>query len=228
MTIRNWIKFFWNAIWIGGGITAVLGIFIRWDAFSPYIESGEIGEFIAAFLWMVVLGFTMSIVSQAGFFAYLTIHQIGVNLFRSIRLWNWVQVLIILVVIFDLVVFRFKPSADSTSQFLLYLLLLFILLATAFVTAYFKAKWTTKQTFISALFFMIAITTLEWLPALMVQKGNVDSWVTLLLFPLLAVNAYQLLMLPKYNKKSEEDRARLLERRAARQQQNKTSKSKAK
>ena len=55
---------------------------------------------------------------------------------------------------------------------------------------------------------MIVITTLEWLPALMVRSGNIDSWVTILLFPLLAVNAYQILMLPKYNRQSDEDKAK--------------------
>ena len=219
MTIRNWIKFFWNALWIGGGITGILGLFIRWDAFQPYIAAGEIGEFFAAFVWMVFLGFTMSVVSQAGFFAYLTIHQIGVNLFRSLRLWNWVQVLIIAIVIFDLIFFRFKPAAETTEQFVLYMFLLLILLASALVTAHFKAKWTNKGAYVSAIFFMVVVTTLEWLPALMVQKGNIDSWVTLLLFPLLAVNAYQILMLPKYNAKSEEDRKKLEERRAERRKQ---------
>src|SRR5690606_11348658 len=115
-----------------------------------------------------------------------------------------------------LIVFRFMPNAETAAQGWLYAGLLAILIGTALVTAYFKAKWTTKSTFISALFFMIAVTTLEWLPALMVQAGNVDSWVTLLLFPFLAVNAYQLLMLPKYNAKSDEDRDKLAARRAAR------------
>jgi KinB signaling pathway activation protein len=219
VTIRNWFKFFWNALWIGGGITGILGLFIRWDAFQPYIVAGDFGEFIAAFVWMVFLGFTMSVVAQAGFFAYLTVHQFGVNIFRSLTLWNWVQLLIIVVVFFDLIFFRFKPAADTTGQFMMYLLLLLILIAAALVTAHFKAKWTKKSAYISALFFMIVITTLEWLPALMVQKGNIDSWVTLLLFPLLAVNAYQILMLPKYNAKSEEDRKKLEARRAERRKQ---------
>ncbi|MFC4411908.1 KinB-signaling pathway activation protein [Chungangia koreensis] len=219
MTIRNWFKFFWNALWIGGGITGILGLFIRWDAFQPYIAAGDYGEFFAAFVWMVFLGFTMSVVAQAGFFAYLSVHQFGVNMFRSLRLWNWVQLLIITVVIFDLIFFRFKPAADTTGQFIMYLFLLLILLISAFVTARFKAKWTKQGAFISALFFMIVITTLEWLPALLVQKGNIDSWVALLLFPLLAVNAYQILMLPKFNAKSEEDRKRLEARRAERRKQ---------
>ena len=217
MTIRNWVKFFINAILIGGGITGVLGLFIRWDdVFAEAFQNGQWGEFIAGFAWMVVVGITMSMIAQMGFFAYLTIHQFGVNMFRTLRLWNWVQLLIIAIVIFDLVVFRFVPNAETAAQGWLYAGLLAILIGTSLVTAYFKAKWTNKSTFISALFFMIAVTTLEWLPALMVEAGNIDSWVTLLLFPFLSVNAYQLLVLPKYNAKSEEDRQKLEERRAKR------------
>ncbi len=217
MTIRNWVKFFINAILIGGAITGILGLFIRWDdVFAEAFANGQWGEFFAGFAWMVVVGVTMSIISQMGFFAYLTIHQFGVNMFRTLRLWNWVQLLIIAIVIFDLIVFRFTPNADTTNQKVLYGVLLAVLLGTSLITAYFKAKWTTKSTFVSALFFMIVITTLEWLPALMVKADNIDSWVALLLFPFLSVNAYQLLALPKYNAKSDIDREKLEERKAAR------------
>ncbi|MCP2036837.1 KinB signaling pathway activation protein [Planomicrobium sp. HSC-17F08] len=217
MTIRNWVKFFFKALLIGGAVTGILGIFIRWnDIFSKPVANGDWGEVLAAFVWLVIIGLTMSIISQLCFFAYLTVHQIGMNIFRTLRLWNWVQVLIIVVVILDLIVFRFGPNAETSGQVWLYGILLAVLLVTAFTTAYFKAKWTNKETFISALFFMIVITTVEWLPALMVDAGNIDSWVTLLLFPFLAVNAYQLLVLPKYNEQSDVDRQKLEERRAAR------------
>lgn len=222
VTIRNWVKFFINAMLIGGAITGVLGLFIRWsDVFAMPFQNGAWGEFIAGFIWLVVVGMTMSLIAQMGFFAYLTIHQFGINMFRTLTLWNWVQLLIIAVVIFDLIVFRFMPNAETSAQGWLYAGLLGVLIGTGIVTAYFKAKWTTKSTFISALFFMISVTTLEWLPVLMVQAGNVDSWVTLLLFPFLAVNAYQLLVLPKYNAKSDEDREKLEERRAARRENTK-------
>nr|WP_285851985.1 KinB-signaling pathway activation protein [Sporosarcina luteola] len=201
---------------IGGVVTGILGLIVRWEFFSQYLSAGEYIEFLSALLWMIFLGFTMSVVAQMGFFAYLTVHQFGVNLFKTLTLWNWVQLLIIAVVIFDLVFFRFKLTAGETGRTILYLTLLFSLLAVSIVTAYFKAKLTKKHTLISALFFMIVITTLEWLPALMVRSGNIDSWVTILLFPLLAVNAYQLLMLPKYNRQSDEDKARLDARKQAR------------
>jgi KinB signaling pathway activation protein len=226
VTIRNWVKFFFNALLIGGFVTAVLGLIVRWEFFSQYLEAGETGQFIGALLWMIFLGFTMSVVAQMGFFAYLTVHQFGVNIFKTLTLWNWVQLLIIAVVLFDLIFFRFRLTSEGSGRTLLYLTLLASLVIVSSVTAYFKAKWTKKHTLISALFFMIVITTLEWLPALMVRSGNIDTWVTILLFPLLAVNAYQLLMLPKYNKKSDVDRVKLEERRAARRDLKKTAKAK--
>lgn len=219
MTIRNWLKFFLNAMLIGGVVTGVLGLFIRWDdAFAKYFEASQWSEFFAAFAFMVIMGFTISVITQMGFFAYLTIHQMGVNIFRTLTLWNWVQLLIIAIVIFDLIFFRFKPNAETTGQIWLYVVLLLILIVVAVVVAIVKANITKKHTLISALFFMIVVSTLEWLPVLMVRADNVDSWVTLLLFPILAVNAYQLLALPKYNAKSDEDRKKLEERRKARRE----------
>ncbi|GEN85202.1 KinB-signaling pathway activation protein [Sporosarcina luteola] len=228
MTIRNWVKFFFTALIIGGVVTGILGLIVRWEFFSQYLSSGEYMEALGALLWMIFLGFTMSVVAQMGFFAYLTVHQFGVNLFRSLTLWNWVQMLMITVVIFDLVFFRFKLTAGDTGRTVLYLTLLFSLLVVSAITAYFKAKWTKKHTLISALFFMIVITTLEWLPALMVRSGNIDSWVTILLFPLLAVNAYQLLMLPKYNRQSDQDKERLDARKQARNSSKTAKTAKAK
>ncbi|PIC58141.1 KinB-signaling pathway activation protein [Sporosarcina sp. P12(2017)] len=216
MTIRNWVKFFLRAMAIGGAITAVVGLIVRWDFFYGYLQAGEIWQFLGAFLWMIFLGFTMSVIAQMGFFAYLTVHQFGVNMFRTLTLWNWVQMLIIVVVLFDLVFFRFQLTKEDTSRTFLYIFLLITLIAVSVVTAYFKAQWTKKHALISALFFMIVITTLEWLPALMVTSGNKDEWVTILLFPLLAVNAYQLLILPKYNKQSDVDKEKLDQRRTER------------
>ena len=225
MTIRNWVKFFLTAILIGGFVTAVVGLIVRWEFFSQYFSNGEYGQFIGALLWMIFLGFTMSVVAQMGFFAYLTIHQFGVNIFKSLTLWNWVQLLIIAIVLFDLIFFRFQLTGE-TGRTVLYLGLLVTLVGVSAITAYFKAKWTKKHTLISALFFMIVITTLEWLPALMVRSGNIDTWVTILLFPLLAVNAYQILVLPKFNKQSDEDKLKMEARRKARRKVTKSAKAK--
>lgn len=204
---------------IGGGVTAVASLFIRWDFFQPYLAAGEFVEFIAALAWMVLLGFTMSVIAQAGFFAYLTLHQVGVGVFKTLTLWNWVQMLLIIVVLFDLIIFRFAPDAESAGDWLFYIGLLIVLVGAAIVTAIKKVKMTGKKhVLISSMFFMIVITSLEWIIALMGRQDNINIYVALLLFPLLAVNAYQLLMLPKYNEKSDQDRKKLEERRKARKQ----------
>ncbi|MFJ7981684.1 KinB-signaling pathway activation protein [Lysinibacillus xylanilyticus] len=220
MTIRNWAKFFFFAMLVGGAVNGICSLFIRWDFFQPYITNGHWGEFLAGLLWMVFLGFTMSVIAQAGFFAYLTLHQVGVNIFRTLTLWNWVQLLLIAFTIFDIIFFRFIPGIKDGQSWLFYVGLLIVLLIGAVVTAIQKVKLTGKKhVFISALFFMIVVTTLEWTIALMGRDENINEYVALLLFPLLAVNAYQLLVLPKYNAKSEEDRQKLEARRKARREQ---------
>ena len=228
MTIRNWVKFAFWAMLIGGGVNAIASIFIRWNFYKPFLMNGEIGEFLAAFVWMVFLGMTMSVIAQAGFFAYLTLHQVGVNLFKSLTLWNWVQVLIIIIVIVDIIVFRFVPGAESTQDWLIYGSLLVMLVGSAVATAMKKVKMTNKpHILIPTIFFMIVVTSLEWIIALMGRTENIDTYVSLLLFPLLAVNAYQILMLPKYNMQSEIDRKKLEERRKARQMTSKKTKEKS-
>ncbi|MBO1913951.1 KinB-signaling pathway activation protein, partial [Microvirga sp. 3-52] len=100
------------------------GLIVRWAFFSDLLAAGETLQFIGALLWMVFLGFTMSVVAQMGFFAYLTVHQFGVNIFKTLTLWNWVQLLIIAVVLFDLIFFRFRLTSEDTGRTLLYLTLL--------------------------------------------------------------------------------------------------------
>lgn len=73
------------------------------------------------------------------------------------------------------------------------------------------------------MFFMVVVTSLEWIIALMGRQDNIDVYVALLLFPLLAVNAFQILMLPKYNAQSESDRKKLEKRRKARKEAAKTA-----
>ena len=68
------------------------------------------------------------------------------------------------------------------------------------LVAYIKAKRTNNQTFIPALFFMVVATILEWTPVL---RGNDGSWLYFMLIPLLACNAYQLLILNKFIKQSQ-------------------------
>ena len=205
MTIRNWLRFFFSTLLLGGIITGILGFLIRWSEFQPYFTDFNAGAILSTFTWLVGVGFIFSVISQVGFFAYLFIHQFGLGLFRSISLWNAVQIFLIIVVLFDLVYLRFQSFAGEGESLLPYIGLAIFILVAALITAYFKARTTSKTTFVSALFFMVVVTILEWLPVL---QTNEENWLFLMIFPLIACNAYQLLVLPKYNRLSEEDRAR--------------------
>ncbi|WP_397536547.1 KinB-signaling pathway activation protein [Rummeliibacillus pycnus] len=221
MTIRNWFKFAFRALIIGGVVTGLMSIIVRWgDFYAQHFSNGEWGEAFGGLLWFVFLGFTMSMICQMGYFAYLTVHQIGVNICRSLTLWNWIQILLIIVAVIDVILFRFKPYAHSANDWLLYIGLLVVLIIAASLTAIKKVKMTGKKhILISSLFFMIFVSVIEWLIALWVRSSGGNEYITILLFPIIAVNAFQLLELPKYNAKSAEDIKKREERRKARSEQ---------
>lgn len=203
MTIRNLIKFLFNSLLLGGLLTGVLGFLIRWGEFQPYFTDFNIGAILSTFIWLVGVGFIFAVVSQVGYFAYLFIHQFGLGIFRSIGLWNAVQLVIVTFVLFDLIYFRFQAFAGKEESILPYIGLAVFILIAGLIVAYFKAKMTNRATFVSALFFMVVITILEWLPVL---RPNDADWIYLMIFPLIACNAYQILMLPKFNRLSMEER----------------------
>ena len=78
---------------------------IRWSEIQHYFTSFELVSIFSSFFWLFGVGLIFSVISQAGFFAYLTIHRFGLGIFKS--LWNPVQILLVLFVVFDLVYLRY-------------------------------------------------------------------------------------------------------------------------
>lgn len=153
-----------------------------------------------AFVWLVGVGFIFSVISQMGFFAYLTIHRFGLGVFKS--LWNAVQLVLIGFVLFDLVYLRYTAFAEEEESVISYVAVAGALLIVGLIVAYVKMKQTNKQAFIPTLFFMIVATIIEWVPVL---RENSGGWFYFMLIPLLACNAYQILTLHKINEKSAVD-----------------------
>src|SRR5690606_13331200 len=145
--------------------------------------------------WLIGVGFIFSIISQMGFFAYLTVHRIGQGLFKGA--WSPAQIVLIAFVLFDLIYFRYQVFAVEGESITEYVLVPVGLLVFALIIAYFKRKQTNSKAFLPALFFMFVVTVIEWVPAIRV---NDESWLYLWIFPLLVCNAYQLLILPKITK----------------------------
>ncbi|MGA9466941.1 MAG: KinB-signaling pathway activation protein [Exiguobacterium marinum] len=133
-------------------------------------------------------------ISMMGFFAYLIIHRVGLDLFRGPRLWNRVQVLLIAFAIFDAVYLRML--AFGNDHMWRYIGEMLVLLIVAWVVAASKAKQTNMSAFIPTLFLMTVITLIEWIPALQTTDEIPLLWPALA--TLVFANAYQVLMLHRF------------------------------
>jgi KinB signaling pathway activation protein len=127
-----------------------------------------------------------------GFFAYLTVHRSGLGIFKSVRLWNKVQVVIILFALFDLMFFRHYFFAEEGESLLGYAIMPLMLLAYGLIVAAIKSKETDRTAFIPALFFMVVVTMIEWIPAL---RENDLNFLISAIVPLLVANTWQILVL---------------------------------
>ncbi|MDQ1143226.1 KinB signaling pathway activation protein [Bacillus sp. SORGH_AS 510] len=205
VTSRNWVRLFMTTLLIGGITTAIVGFIVRWNEFQPYFVEFRIIDILSTLVWLIVMGFLFSVISQMGFFAYLTVHRFGLGIFKSASLWNAVQMVLILFALFDLVYLRYENFAEKGESILSYLGLAILLLVISLIVAWYKTKQTNREAFIPALFFMIVVTLVEWVPVLRV---NERSWLYLMMFALIACNAYQLLILHKLNTQSAQERQR--------------------
>ncbi|MBI0580970.1 KinB-signaling pathway activation protein [Neobacillus cucumis] len=203
MTSRNWVKLFLTTLLVGGLTTAIVGFIVRWSEFQQYFTEFKLIDILSTTIWLIVMGFLFSVISQMGFFAYLTIHRFGLGIFKSATLWNGVQSVLILFCLFDLVYMRYEAFAKPGESVMPYIGVALIPLVVGGAAAWFKSKQTNFSAFIPALFFMVVVTVVEWVPVLRV---NERSWVYLMVFGLLACNAYQLLILHKLNERSEQER----------------------
>lgn len=196
---RHVVRLFFSTLLLGGLSGGVVGFIARWDSFQPLFQSMAIGEIVMTFFWLIGVGLIFSVISQMGFFSYLTLHRFGLGMFRG--LWNPVQVVLILFVVFDLVYFRFVTFGNGESV-VSYVVVALFLVAVGLIVAAIKSKMTNRQAFIPTLFFMIVVTVIEWIPVL---RANDEAWLYFMLIPLLICNTYQVLILHKINQKSAEE-----------------------
>jgi len=201
LTSRNWVKLFLSTLLVGGLTTGIVGFLIRWGEYQSLFVNVEVMQILSVLFWLFGVGLIFSLISQMGFFAYLTIHRFGLGIFKS--MWNSVQVVLILFVLFDLVYFRYKAFSEKGESLGSYILIASFILIVGLISAVIKAKLTNKKAFIPAIFFMVVVTTIEWMPALRV---NEESWLYLMIYPLVVCNAYQLLILQKLNVSSDQQR----------------------
>ncbi|AFI26697.1 KinB signaling pathway activation protein [Bacillus sp. JS] len=198
MKSRGLVRFFFSILAVGALITSIVGFALKWGEYRGLFLTFEAGQIFSVLFWFIGVGMIFSVISQMGFFVFLTVHRFALEILRSSSLWNLLQLFFILFVAFDLMYVRFLFFGESGDSMAGYAWLPLFLLIFGVITAYLKQKQSSKKTFVSSLFLMVVITALEWFPALRV---NDEDWLYLMLFPLMACNAFQLLMLPKFAEK---------------------------
>ncbi|MGK8831572.1 KinB signaling pathway activation protein KbaA [Bacillus paranthracis] len=192
MNSRKWVRLFFTTLFLGGVSTVIIGFVLEWDKYAKFFQNFDGKEILAVSFWLMGVGFIFSVISQMGFFAYLTIHRFGLGMFRSPSLWNIVQLFFIAFVLFDFVYLRSVLVANGEISLGNNILVAGVLFMFGAIVAYIKSKETNKKAFVPALFFMVVVTILEWVPALRI---NDTDWLYLMVIPLLLCNAYQLLIL---------------------------------
>ena len=192
MNSRKWVRLFFTTLFLGGISTVIIGFVLEWDKYAKFFKNFDGKEILAVSFWLMGVGFIFSVISQMGFFAYLTIHRFGLGMFRSPSLWNTVQLFFIAFVLFDFVYLRSVLIANGEVSLGNNILVAGVLFVFGAIVAYIKSKETNKKAFVPALFFMVVVTILEWVPALRI---NDTDWLYLMVIPLLLCNAYQLLIL---------------------------------
>ncbi|MGX9933562.1 KinB-signaling pathway activation protein [Virgibacillus salarius] len=193
MNSRKLVHFFFKTLFIGGLAGLLTSFFVKAEDYAANLQPFNVMELFGLVIFFIGIGLVFSVISQTGFFAYLFINRFGLGMFRSF--WPTVQVLLIAFVIFDLVYFPYQAT-DGEVAIYWFILMAVAILAYGWIVAKIKAKETNRQAFIPALFLMVVITTVEWVPGLRTE-GTDYAW--LMIIPLLACNTYQLLALHRIN-----------------------------
>ncbi|WP_369901473.1 KinB-signaling pathway activation protein [Bacillus manliponensis] len=192
MNSRKWVHLFLTTLLLGGSSTVFIGFVLGWDKYSKFFKDFDGMEILMVSFWFLGVGFIFSVISQMGFFAYLTVHRFGLGMFKSARLWNMVQVFFIIFVLFDFVYLRAVLIENGNEFVWNNIFMAAAVFVFGIIVAYIKSKETNKGAFIPALFFMVVVTIVEWVPALRI---NDTDWLYLMVIPLLICNTYQMLVL---------------------------------
>lgn len=197
MTIRKWFYLFWTTLVVGVVVGTLTGLTMQLTDQEAVLSGKSISHTLIVSL---LVSATFSVLSQMGFFAYLIVRYIFMGMMPKKWIWDYLQIILIVIVLIDLVYLRYT-SAEGEVSFVPYLWLPLFITVVSFVVAWFKVRWTNPSAWIPTLFFMIVVTALEALPA--IREDDAAS-IIFMIIPLLACNAWQILILQKVLQTSKE------------------------
>ena len=187
LSIKKWFHLFWTTLLIGAGGAVIAGLALQFV--NGKIDFKSVGDFFLYPLILLGYGMLVSVYSQLGFFAYLILNYMGNGVFPQ-KVWKYIQLVLSVLALLELIFLRTVVGGERNVMSDL-ILGIFILLA-AIIVSYFKVKSTNISALIPTLFFMTAISIVEIIGVLRI---GVDSATVFIVVPLIACNAFQILML---------------------------------
>ena len=210
MKVQGFLRLFWTTLVFG----TLFGFLMNLLANPGYLVSHSWEAIVTALSYSS----TWTGISMMGFFSYLIVHRVGLDIFRGPRLWNRVQVLLIAFALFDAVYLRML--AFDNGHMWRYLGEMVVLMVVAWLVASSKARQTNRSAFIPTLFLMTVITLIEWIPALQATDDIALLWPAL--STLVFANAYQVLMLHRFQQ-SDQQTSQRTEKKGKKQVSTKSS-----
>jgi KinB signaling pathway activation protein len=173
------LRKFWMLFFTTAGVGMLLGALTAMvEVFHISLQTG------------IITGGFLSATTMMGFWAYLTLNFTMRN-FVSFRIWIWIQLLLIGLVFYDLVYFRYMLIGKGEGSILPYLLYALWPMGVALVGAFVKGRISGMRNFVPAVFFLFMMTSVEWFVAL---KSGAMLQTTQIGLILLGCNLYILFM----------------------------------
>lgn len=189
MNLKKWLYLFFTTLLVGVLASVVVGIYLFYN--DPNLAESGI-SFIGFMFTNAGAGMMFSVLSQMGFFAYLTVNYIARYMIRRKPIWDTLQVIVVIIVLADLIILPYAFFEKHPFGIGGLFILPALLLAASIAVAIWKMKLTKSTAFIPTLFFMLVATTLEAVPAL---KENEIETILFMIVPLFCCNAWQILNL---------------------------------
>lgn len=181
---------------MGVGFATGMMLWFMWYSFidsSIVIMDGSnvLREIYACFLGLS----NVVLVSICGFIAFVFAKYYILGILKHHRLgWIILQTFFIVLMISNLIILRYLKFEHAGVMGINYWGIALIIALIAGVTAWQKVRLTNGQALLPTLFFMIVMTSLEFLPALLQDQSFP---LVMMLVPLLVCNAWQILRLHK-------------------------------
>lgn len=185
--MRKWFYLFWTTLLIGAGGAVIAGLALQIG--NGGIEFKGTADLLLYSLILLGYGVLVSVYAQLGFFAYLILNYTGIGVFPR-KAWRYIQLVLAVLALFELMFLRTFVGGEQSAR--TDLTLGVAILFTALIVSWLKIRSTNASAWVPTFFFMTAITIVEIIGVLRI---GVDSATVFILVPLVACNAFQILML---------------------------------